>query len=875
MNKAVLVLAWLAFLGLSLALLFATPESIEARTDTERFRVIAADPEVHFALDPDEERVRIVFWTSAPARWARDVRAWAAFQIDLTVLDHEGTVVWRGEAWRRSRMSWIRRADGVLLRTAWMPQSRLDLTDARTSEVEVAGLVPQGGQLLVQARSRQPGSTVWIAAFRHGWRTRAARLRTMAGAGGKHADTMTAELTAERWTDLPESWRERMSARTWERLSPLPAPGARTYTTAQLIHAAPVHGWQSQPALGLPIPPGGAAAFNLLRGGEIRATWRDGSGRRKAASPTWLQKVRADGTSEVSFLGVVEEVGPITVDEDLISVQIALDPQADSPRTLQAHASGGEEPEALLWGDPPFAQVEGDERVMVAPDLRSLEMFRASPDLGSVRFPVEADHEQLRLSFRPRLPAGALPGFGVWWDAEARTSRDVVRDLDEAVELELLALGPEDQVLARWRVIAPVVASPFERYTQGDDPGTARVAEPVSRVILPPTGSVAVEVRALATTDVAMRVRRPENPARGISRGYDLPASLAPPEEEPPSSALPLWEAGQLRDSPGLSRARYVPLAQDPWQTRAPLDRDTLIREDRMIRIDAQVRFEPRGGWLLGEEVVVSAGDPTKEPTQEREVSRPRDASSRRSLRLPGPYQLLVEPDRDGQASLGARAALSGSPSRVQVPVSGRLDVDYRIAASQVGSSLTVTVDGVPEQRRLIASAGKIRLIDLTPGSRSMSVDQTGLFLARARGSQLWQVRRVVQLKPGEERTIPIPAGSQSLVLFPYGDPAWLDWSIKGGAVSDEAAMMPRATRRSGRHRMRADGGEARPLSFAGEAIDRLSPLLIEVEEDVGAVASSLHLKLAAEAEPVWLRLTSSWARPPAAQPQRSRVVGR
>jgi len=870
-QKAVLVLAWLAFLGLSLALLVATPESIEARTDTERFRVIAADPEVHFALDPDEERVRIVFWTSAPARWARDVRAWAAFQIDLTVLDHEGRVVWRGEAWRRSRMSWIRRADGVLLRTAWMPQSRLDLTDARASEVEVSGLVPQGGQLLVQARSGQPGSTVWIAAFRHGWRTRAARLRTMAGAGGKHAEAMTAELTGERWSDLPESWRERMSSRTWERLSPLPAPGARTYTSAQLIHAAPVHGWQSQPALGLPLPPGGAAAFNLLRGGEIRATWRDGSGRRKAASPTWLQKVRADGTSEVSFLGVVEEVGPIAVDEDLVSVQIALDPQADSPRTLQAHASGGEEPEAHLWGDPPFARVEGDERVMVAPDLRSLEMFRASPQLGSVRFPVEADHEQLRLSFRPRLAAGALPGFGVWWDVESRSSRDVERDLDEPVEVELLALGPDDRELARWRVIVPVVASPFERYTQGDDPGTARVAEPVSRVILPPTGSVAIEVRALSTTDVAMRVRRPENPARGITRGYQLPESLAPPDRDPPAGTLPLWEAGQLRDSAALSRARYVPLAQDPWQTRAPLDRDTLIREDRMIRIDAQVRFEPRGGWLLGEEVVVSGGEPEKA----QESSRPRDASTRRSLRLPGPYQLLVEPDRDGQASLGARAALGTRPSRVQVPDSGRLDVDFRIAASQVGSSLTVTVDGVPQVHRLIASAGKLRLSELSPGSRSLSVDQDGLFLARARGSELWQVRRVVRLEPGGERTIPIPAGSQSMVLFPYGEPAWLDWSIRGGAVSQEAAMMPRSTRRSGRHRMRADGGVARPLSFAGESIDRLSPLLIEVEEDVGAVASTLHLKLAAEAEPIWLRLTTSWARPAATRPQRSRVVSR
>lgn len=871
MSRLLPVVAWLALLVFAVAALTGDVGEVDARSDTERVRVIAAEPEVHFALDPDEERIRIVFWTAAPARWARDVRAWSAFQVNLTVLDHEGTVVWRGEAWRRNRMSWIRRADGVLLRTAWMPQSRLDLSDARASEVEVSGLVPKGGQLVVEAKSGQEGASVWIAAFRHGWRTRAARLRTIAGSGGRKGDLIAAELSGERWSDLPESWRERLSARSWERLSPLPAPGARSYTTAQLVYAVPEHGWQSQPALGLPVPPGGAAAFNLRRGGELRATWRDSSGRRTSASPTWLQTVRVDGTSEVTFLGVVEEVGPIRVDEDLLSVQIALDPQADSSRTLQAHVSGEGDPESYLWGDAPLARVEGDARVMVAPDLRSAEMFRTSADLGSIRFPIEADHEQLRLSFRPRMAAGALPGFGVWWDAEGRASVDVKREELPPVELDLLALGAGDEVLARWQVEAPIVASPFERYTQGDDPGTARVAEPVSRVVLPPAGSVAIEVRASAPTDVAVRVRRPENPARGMGRGYELPASLSPPDPEPVESAFPLWQAGQLRDNPGLSRARYVPLAQDPWQTRAPADRDRLIREDRMIRIDAQVRFEPRGGWLMGEEVVVRAAD----DEGSREVSRPRDASTRRALRLSGAYQLLVEPDRDGRATLGARSALGRTPSRVTVPASGRLDVDYRIPASRVGSSVVVSVDGDPQPHTLIASAGRLRLSGLTPGSRSVAVDSSDLFLARASGSDLWQVRRVVALRPGQERRIPIPSGAQTLVLYTYGESGWLDWSIQGGAVSPEATLMPRATRRSGRHRLQADGGQARPLSFSGDRIDRLSPLLIEVEEDVGAVASSLVLRLSAESSPVWLRVTSSWARTVAASPSRNTVVNR
>ncbi|MCK6507868.1 hypothetical protein L6R53_31625, partial [Myxococcota bacterium] len=518
-----LVLAWLALVAMVVATLAGGDRSRPDRSDTQRMRVLPLDRPVAFALDPDEEQVKLVAWLATPPRWARDVRAWAAWRLDLAVYDAQERLVWRGEAWRRTRTGWTRRADGSLLRTSWLPQSRMEVHDSRITLVDVAGLVPAGGQLRVQADSPTEGATVMVAAYRHAWRTRAARLRVLAGSEPGHNAALAARITEDGWDSLPDGWREHLAQRLWERLPALPDPSGQPLRTQALMTAPVEAPWEDQPALGLPVPPGGAVAWNLRQGARLYLSLRDGSGRGLRAAPTWLQLVHADGTTEVRFLGVVDAWGPVVVDEPLLSVQLALDPQTEGPRVVQARLEGAGPP--ATWGDPAVFRLPEGEGWLVAPDLRSLEMVRTGPALGPVTFPVaeeganrpagsdpaaEPGGDLLRLSLRPRLPAAPLPAFGLTWDAATGQTVELPAARDPPVRVEVVALDAAGAELERWETAVGVRPSAFERYGQGDDPGTSRAAESETRYLVPPAGTARLRVSASAVVDVALRAFHPD-----------------------------------------------------------------------------------------------------------------------------------------------------------------------------------------------------------------------------------------------------------------------------------------------------------------------------------------------------------------------------
>jgi len=508
---------------------------------------------------------------------------------------------------------------------------------------------------------------------------------------------------------------------------------------------------------------------------------------------------------------------------------------------------------------------------LVSPDIRTLELFRTGPDRPPLVFPVEQDGELLRLSIRPRMDAGALPAFGLSWDPEQNTTDELPPQAGAPVALTVRALAADGKELGTWQALVPSVPSSFERYSQADDPGSARCAEPEDRFLIPPVGAARLEVTASAVADVGLRVFQADNPPMALARAYELPALLAPPARAPTVTRLPVWAAGRPPEAHGFKVARYEPYAQDPWRARSPLDQDELMAEDRMVRVDAQVRLEPFGAWMFDEAWM--SDQPLPVPEEETPAQAP--ALERHALDLEGPYELVVEPDRDDRHAAGARTLLSTRPSRVQVKPSGRLDIDYRVAASEAGRSLNVKVDGVVSSHRLLSSAGRLRLAGLQPGDHQVSVDAAGTFLARSLGERPWQVRRVIRLSPDSPVTIAVPGSEGSLAIYSYGADAWLDWQLQGGNVARRPGLLDQATPRSGRLHLRPEGGEARPLSFAAADIARLSPLLLHIGPDAGSQPMTLELRLTGTEEPVWIRATASWARGASAGARRARVVDR
>jgi hypothetical protein len=157
-------------------------------------------------------------------------------------------------------------------------------------------------------------------------------------------------------------------------------------------------------------------------------------------------------------------------------------------------------------------------------------------------------------------------------------------------------------------------------------------------------------------------------------------------------------------------------------------------------------------------------------------------STTRRSLTLPGPFELLAEPDvGPGPAT---RVRLGSSPVQVVLPASGRLEIGYRVSSRDVGQSVTVKAGGTTSVRRLAAAGGTLRVDRVGSGPVAVSIETgnvRGLFLASGAGRPPWQVRRVWALPDLGEMRLPIPAGTGSISVDVYraGDEGVLSWSVE------------------------------------------------------------------------------------------------
>lgn len=829
MRWLVPLLGWLALLG---GVAFVATGRSRAPRGTEEVSTLLAyplDADVRFTLEAGEAEVKLVTWLERPEGPPDDPRVAWPWCLEAVVEDPAGAVVRTWQVWSAARPGWAEDEDGRRRPTAWRTEGAGRLSADRVVRLDLAGLVPGGGTLRVRPSSVPPGARPLAIAFRRGERSAVARFRLERGDREEERVETLAELGAPEWSALPEAWRRNLSRHVWERLGALP-PGGGVVPTVRIASTWRETAWAEVPAHGVLVPPGGAAAFNLEGRVAFEADWALPDGTPSVPVGAEARIVRADGSVERLALPPAARIGPWTFDEPVASVQIALDPGLGA-RLLRARVrpAGGDG----VWGDPPRLTAEdgagGDASaggeanagagaaVRLGPDLRSVELFRtgATP----LRFPV-ATGEVVRLHLRPRLAPGPLPGLGAPAPEEPRTVR--LRVVDAA-----------GAPLAAWEVALSPVPSAFERYTQGDDLASARVAEPETRTLVPPEGAAFVEVEADAPVDAMIRVAAAAEFAQVEEPGYALPADAS-------------------------VDTVFVPQARDRWEARAPEGVEALAREGRTIRIDGQVRLLP-----AGPPAAPAGGGAAGEGAQAAGAGAG-PARAWDSLPLPGPFDLVAQPTVRNVGVAGARVRLGATPVPVVVGAAGRLGIDYRVPPERVGEPVSVDVAGVVSVHRPLTAAGTLEIGDLPPGPVSVAVGAEGLFLARSEGEPAWRVRRAWRLEPGEVATLHLPGGPGAVALHAYvpsGERAWLAWTLDDVAAS-APGLYAQLTDRAGFVPLRVGAGETLPLSWEGEPLRAAAPVRVRLGDDVGARPGRLRVSIEGARGPVWIRAASTWPGP-------------
>ncbi|MCB9691496.1 MAG: hypothetical protein H6736_06760 [Alphaproteobacteria bacterium] len=388
--------------------------------------------------------VRVQMWLETPAAWATDPRATHPVQLGWRAFDLAGEELASGAPWTSSRAGWAlpEQPDDPLLPVAVGPRYDRQVADPRTFEVDVPEAT---ARLELTALHLPPGGRALVVAFEEGTRDTVDQVRFVVGADAERAEKAAARMGPWGWDEMPLDWRQRASRSLWRRL-------ASVSQADRPVRVASADAWlpmDDAAALGFAVPPGGAAAYNLEGEVVFDARWTAPDGREPRPTRTWLEVV-GEGLGEVKDLGRVTEVGPLTFPPGTREVRIARDPfDEEGPTLLRASTTGPMRDRA--WGDPPRLELEGGTQ-RLGPDLTGLIYWRA--DAGRpLLFGLPADHE-IRVVARPRLPPGRLPGLG---PAEPEPSGAVV----------LERVGRD-----RWTRDLPIaaIASPYERYTQGDDP---------------------------------------------------------------------------------------------------------------------------------------------------------------------------------------------------------------------------------------------------------------------------------------------------------------------------------------------------------------------------------------------------------------------
>lgn len=623
------LLGWLMLLAGTAWFLNQRPAGVPDEATTALL-AYPLDREVRFSLESGEREVRVLTWLSHPATWARDPRVAHDYQLEAEVRDAAGATIWR-------RTWWISARDAAT--TTHLEAGHERLTEDRMTTLRLEG-VPTGNRLILRTLDAPEDNRVLMVAWRLAQRPQAHQLRLLNGTVGSFHAEAAQEYGATDWEALSPALRKAKVEREWERLGALPEAGGLVPTErlfTRFEHAT----FHTDPRDPIPLAPGAAAAWNVVGPATWRGWWTAADGTPTVADGATLRIVHADGTAEVRTLPTVSDIGPISVGDELASIQVALG-VGSTIRRIGAELLAGQS-----WGDPPRAGAAA------GPDLRRLELFRTSPGDDGLDFPVPADAD-LHLSVRARLPASARVGIA-----------DLL-DLNDGIT-SVEALDADGVTLGSWSIPIPAAASAFERPAGPDTPGEAAVGAAFQAWIVPPTSTRILRIRGDRTVDVAVRARP------------RLPFTVPPTDTYPRPLTL-------------LASTRFVPEINDLWTACAPANFAALVAADRVVEIDAQVRLEPAAApsaaatpraWssfdLPGGRTVLAEQGPAQAPTIRL---GPTATTLQSDGRLAIDYR--VAPERAGQSlalrvddTLVTRRIPSATGSLVlQVPTSVRLAVE-------------------------------------------------------------------------------------------------------------------------------------------------------------------------------------------------------
>ena len=649
--------ALLGWLGLALGvwlLVWGGGHGATAAIRATRMLAYPVEDPLLFALEPGEHEIKVVSWLVQDDKWLRDVRVTTPYCLNFTVLSPDGTVVRRWPLFLRARGGLVHTDDGRLHDPNWLPEDDTPVSDDRLTRVDLTGLTPDGGLVELSPCWTPPGTRVLATVFQLGETTLAQRVRLLRGETSAWHRGVSSRFTPFSWERVPGDWKENLAATTWERLGAL-QDGAVRVPTEPVMTTFHKGSWLDEAAMGVPVPPGGALAFNLEGPTVFRGSWWTADGATAVNVPTELRVFRG-GDRVATASGKVHRVGPIDVDDEVISVEVGLSPDAPGPLVFRAWTGSGDLDRA--WGDPPREAPDDRGLQTLAPDFRNLELYRALPETPTepvLSFPIE-EGEWVRVLAFARLPP-ELPGLLSAPVAPGPGPTLRVRCVD--------ALG---QTLSETELATTTEPSIFERYTQFDNPASAAPSVPETLFLQPPPETTALWISADGPIDVGVRVTREPDLQHIVWRGYQFSDG---------------FEAD----------GRWVPLVRNPWRARAPDDLELLLRALRTPRVDAQVRLEE----------------------EEEEIPKQRQLLTLRSLNLWQPFEVIAEPGRGGLTRLGkAATAVKIGPSkrliveyRVAPEQVGRV-VTLRVGNKEIARKLpsaagTLRLDGLDTGGQLVS----------------------------------------------------------------------------------------------------------------------------------------------------------------------------
>jgi hypothetical protein len=764
----------------------------KTRPDSETLLVYPLLEPLRFSVQPEQEAMKLVTWAAAADGWSADRRAVIPYALRVRVLNSAEIAVVDQVEWLSTHSCWEESTEGGRPPCAWLPGGEA-ISENRSVMVALDALGGAAGTLEVQTVAAPPGARVLMAAFARGERDETKALRLEAGRAPAAAAALAQGIGALDWATVPAAWKAELARAQWQRVSANANAGGDAHWERILTTWAH-NPWEEIPARGISLIGGGAAAWNVRGPARWEAEWTNAAGDPAVPTRGSLRIVRDDGTVTKEILAGSGHIGPIDIPAGVASVQVALEAD-ESPRMLTARVSGDS------WGSPAWLATSTAGERQVGVELRSTELFRTR--IGEP-LPFEVtDREDITLTARLRLPAGPLPGFPT-------------PPVEASAELRVTALGTDDTSLGSWTVSVDGAASPFERYTRPDAFDTARTSEPRSWVVTAPEGTSRLLVDSDAEVDVGLRVNTPLA-ARVTDARYELAEAQGPERRE--------WVA------------RYVPDLNGVSVARAPTNVEELAHAGRVVRIDEQVRLEPR-----------------------EETSGQADAVSEwHALPIAGAFELLAQAQATPTVQpVGGRLKLDATPRHVAIAASGRLVMEYRVPESAVGTEVVGRVGSQPFRQLLSSAGGTITLRKLEPGVSSVEVDSRGLFLAPSGTAPApWIVRRVHRIGAG---AVPLrwPGGAGALSLQVCGEIAGAVLRWESHLADPPPGLAAARAASAGARELQALGGVAMPLSFAGSPLECARPEFVRVSTSPEQAPGTVTVAVTGRPGVRWLRASST-----------------